>query len=53
MNYYGQTELSAVALILPPEDQVRKPGSAGRAAINVETILVDNEGRPRDTGERR
>jgi len=45
-NYYGQTELSAVALILPPEDQVRKPGSAGRPAINVETILVDDDGRP-------
>jgi fatty-acyl-CoA synthase len=45
-NYYGQTELSAVALVLPPEDQVRKPGSAGRPAINVETILVDEEGRP-------
>jgi fatty-acyl-CoA synthase len=45
-NYYGQTELSAVALILPPEDQVRKPGSAGRPAINVETILVDDDGLP-------
>ena len=45
-NYYGQTEMSAVALILAPEDQLRKPGSAGRPAINVETILVDDDGRP-------
>jgi fatty-acyl-CoA synthase len=45
-NYYGQTELSAVALILPPEDQIRKPGSAGRPASNVETLLVDDQGRP-------
>jgi len=45
-NYYGQTELSAVALILAPEDQLRKPGSAGRPALNVETILVDDNDRP-------
>jgi fatty-acyl-CoA synthase len=45
-NYYGQTEMSAVALILAPEDQLRKPGSAGRPAINVETILIDDDGRP-------
>jgi fatty-acyl-CoA synthase len=43
-NYYGQTEMSALALVLPPEDQLRKPGSAGRAAINVETILVRSDG---------
>ena len=49
-NYYGQTELSAVALILAPEDQLSKAGSAGRAAINVETRLVDDNGRPVPAG---
>jgi fatty-acyl-CoA synthase len=44
-NYYGQTETSALALVLPPEDQLTKPGSAGRAAINVETVLVGSDGR--------
>jgi fatty-acyl-CoA synthase len=45
-NYYGQTEMSAVALVLPPEDQVEKAGSAGRCALNVETMLVDSEDKP-------
>ncbi|MFC5996558.1 acyl-CoA synthetase [Pseudonocardia hispaniensis] len=45
-NYYGQTEMSAVALILQPEDQVRKAGSAGRPALNVETMLVDSDDNP-------
>ncbi|MGR6964575.1 acyl-CoA synthetase [Geodermatophilus sp. URMC 61] len=40
-NFYGQTEMSAVALVLSPEDQLRKPGSAGTAAVNVETRVVD------------
>lgn len=43
-NFYGQTEMSALALVLPPEDQLTKPGSAGRPAINVETRLVDDAG---------
>ena len=41
-NFYGQTEMSALALVLGPEDQLRKPGSAGRAAIYVETRLIDD-----------
>ena len=45
-NFYGQTEMSPVATILKPEDQMRKPGSAGRPAINVETRIVDDEDRP-------
>ena len=44
-NFYGQTEMSPVASILKPEDQMRKPGSAGRSAINVETAIVDDEDR--------
>lgn len=43
-NFYGQTELAPVATILKPEDQLRKLGSAGRPAINVETRIVDDEG---------
>ncbi|MCM5569583.1 acyl-CoA synthetase [Burkholderiaceae bacterium FT117] len=45
-NFYGQTEMSPVATVLGPEDQLRKLGSAGRPAINVETRIVDDEDRP-------
>jgi fatty-acyl-CoA synthase len=45
-NFYGQTEMSPVATILGPEDQVRKAGSAGKAALNVETRIVDDRGSP-------
>ena len=45
-NFYGQTEMSPVATILKPEDQMRKPGSAGRPALNVETCVVDDDDRP-------
>jgi len=43
-NLYGQTEISPVATILKPEDQLRKPGSAGRPALNVETRIVNESG---------
>ena len=45
-NFYGQTEMSPVATVLRPEDQLRKLGSAGRPAINVETRIVDDDDRP-------
>jgi fatty-acyl-CoA synthase len=45
-NFYGQTEMSPVATVLRPEDQMRKLGSAGRPASNVETRVVDDEDRP-------
>jgi fatty-acyl-CoA synthase len=45
-NFYGQTEMSPVATILGPEDQVRKAGSAGKAALNVETRVVDDDMTP-------
>jgi fatty-acyl-CoA synthase len=45
-NFYGQTEMAPVATVLQPEDQLRKAGSAGRAAINVETRVVDDDDRP-------
>ncbi|WP_067706951.1 acyl-CoA synthetase [Nocardia yamanashiensis] len=45
-NFYGQTELAPLATILAPEDQLAKPGSAGRAGLNVETRVVDDDGVP-------
>ncbi len=44
-NYYGQTEMGPVATILKPEDQLLKPGSAGQPVLNVETRLMDDDGR--------
>jgi fatty-acyl-CoA synthase len=44
-NFYGQTEMAPVATILPPEEQLARPGSAGRAVLNVETRVVDDAGR--------
>jgi fatty-acyl-CoA synthase len=49
-NFYGQTEMSPLATLLRPEDQVRKAGSTGRPAINVETRIVDDEDRPLPPG---
>ena len=40
-NFYGQTEMAPLATVLAPEDQMRKAGSAGRPALNVETRVVD------------
>ncbi|WP_055551654.1 fatty acyl-CoA synthetase [Streptomyces sp. NBRC 110028] len=45
-NLYGQTEMSPIATVLGPADQERKAGSAGRAALNVETLVVDEDDRP-------
>jgi fatty-acyl-CoA synthase len=45
-NLYGQTEMSPLATVLKPEDQMRKLGSAGRATLNVETQIVDDDDRP-------
>jgi len=50
-NFYGQTEMSPVATVLKPEDQLRKLGSAGRPALNVETQIVDDDDRPLPPGE--
>ncbi len=43
-NFYGQTEIAPTATVLGPDDQIRKAGSAGRAVLNVETRVVDDEG---------
>jgi fatty-acyl-CoA synthase len=53
-NLYGQTEIAPVATVLKPEDQLRKAGSAGRPALNVETRVVDdnmNDVTPGTVGE--
>ncbi|MET0544820.1 MAG: fatty acyl-CoA synthetase [Caulobacterales bacterium] len=42
-NFYGQTEMAPMATVLQPEDQLRKLGSAGKPAINVETRIVDDD----------
>ena len=50
-NFYGQTEMGPLATVLKPADQVRKAGSAGRAALNVETRVVDDADQPVPSGE--
>ena len=50
-NFYGQTEMSPLATVLKPADQLRKLGSAGRACVNVETRVVDDEDRVLPAGE--
>lgn len=50
-NFYGQTEMGPLATVLKPADQVRKAGSAGRAALNVETRVVDGADQPVPSGE--
>ncbi len=50
-NLYGQTELSPLATVLKPQDQLRKLGSAGRACINVVTRVVDDDDLALPAGE--
>ncbi len=50
-NLYGQTEIAPLATLLGPEDQLRKPGSCGRAVLNVETRVVDEAMRDVAAGE--
>lgn len=50
-NFYGQTEIAPLATVLRPEDQIRKAGSAGKPVLNVETRVVDAEGRQVAPGE--
>ncbi len=50
-NFYGQTEMAPLATILGPEEQVSHAGSAGRAALNVETLVVDDQDGPLPAGE--
>jgi fatty-acyl-CoA synthase len=53
-NLYGQTEIAPLATMLGPDEQLTKPGSCGRAVLNVETRVVDDDMRdvaPGDVGE--
>jgi fatty-acyl-CoA synthase len=50
-NLYGQTEIAPLATMLGPQDQLRKPGSAGRPVLNVETRVVDERMRDVAPGE--
>jgi fatty-acyl-CoA synthase len=50
-NLYGQTEIAPLATMCGPEDQLRKPGSCGRAVLNVETRVVDERMRDVAPGE--
>jgi fatty-acyl-CoA synthase/long-chain acyl-CoA synthetase len=44
-EFYGATE-TGVNLILRPEDQLKKPGSAGKVAPKQEVRLLDGQGNP-------
>jgi fatty-acyl-CoA synthase len=48
---YGMTETSPLVLVLDKEDAVRKAGSAGKPALNMEMRVVGEDGTeaPRDT----
>jgi fatty-acyl-CoA synthase len=50
-NFYGQTEMAPLATILSPHEQLERAGSAGHAALNVETIVVDDDGHRLPPGE--
>ena len=50
-NFYGQTEMAPLATILRPEEQLPMAGSAGRASLNCETRVVDDDDQPVPPGE--
>ena len=50
-NFYGQTELAPLATVLGPDEQVSHAGSAGRPVLNVETRVVDDDGRDVPAGQ--
>ncbi len=50
-NYYGQTELGPLATYLGPDEQLTKPGSAGKPVLNVTTRVVDEDMHDVATGE--
>ncbi|MDT0203248.1 fatty acyl-CoA synthetase [Nocardioides sp. AE5] len=50
-NFYGQTEMASLATALPPAEQFTHGGSAGYPALNVETIIVDDDDVELSAGE--
>lgn len=54
VNAFGQTEMSSNTCFLKPGDAVRKMGSVGKPAVNVEVRVVDddmNDVAPGEVGE--
>src|SRR5215470_8064697 len=49
-EFYGATE-TAFNLVLRPEDQLRKPGSAGTPPDGQEILLLDDDGNPVPDGQ--
>jgi acyl-CoA synthetase (AMP-forming)/AMP-acid ligase II len=47
---YGSTEMGIIT-VLRPEDQLRKPGSCGKAYGGIEFRIVKDDGSPAPTGE--
>ncbi|MEZ5824131.1 MAG: AMP-binding protein [Geminicoccaceae bacterium] len=45
VQVYGSTETGPVAVYQTPDDAMRKPGSAGKAALHCEMRIVDEQGR--------
>lgn len=50
-NFYGQTEMAPLATILRPDEQVERAGSAGKASVNVETMVVGEDGKELPAGD--
>ncbi|MHB1582811.1 MAG: AMP-binding protein [Acidimicrobiales bacterium] len=48
---FGQTEMSPLTCVLPPQEARRKRGSVGKPIVNVEARLVDDGGAPVPVGE--
>jgi len=51
INAFGQTEMSSNTTFLKGEDAVRKMGSVGLPAVNVEIRIVDDENKDVPEGE--
>jgi len=52
--YFGQTEMSPVTTILNPTEHAFKAGSVGKAVLNVEVAIMDDDGKilpPETIGE--
>jgi acyl-CoA synthetase (AMP-forming)/AMP-acid ligase II len=49
-EFYGATE-TGFNLVLRPEDQLRKPGSAGLPTAGQEILLLDDDGNPVPDGQ--
>ena len=52
-NFYGQTEMAPLATILRPDEQVSHAARRAGPALNVETLLVDDDGQPVPPGRGR